>query len=153
TPAGYCLDPKFIQGVRRLGELRLRFDLCMRTAELPDAGKLVDACPETQFILDHCGNAPVHTPAGKPPRRTRWMRDMEALAKRANLVCKVSGLVNTAKKGAWGPDDLAPIVNHVLEVFGPERSIFASDWPVCTTVATLAEWVSALKAVVAPRSG
>jgi predicted TIM-barrel fold metal-dependent hydrolase len=151
TPAGYCLDPKFVRGVRRLGELGLRFDLCMRIAELPDAGKLVDACPDTQFILDHCGNAPVHTPDGKAPDRTAWKRDMEALAKRPNLVCKVSGLLNTAKKGAWGPDDLAPIVNHVLDVFGPERSIFASDWPVCTPVASLAEWVNALKAVVASR--
>ena len=49
--------------------------------------------------------------------------------------------MNTAKKGAWGPADLAPIVNHVLDSFGPDRVMFASDWPVCTTVATLAEWV------------
>ena len=60
TPPGYCLDPKFVRGVQLLGELGLRFDLCMRPAELPDAGKLIDACPGTQFILDHCGNAPVH---------------------------------------------------------------------------------------------
>ena len=66
-------------------------------------------------------------------------------------MCKVSGLVNTAKKDAWGPADLAPIVNHVLDSFGPDRAIFASDWPVCTTVATLAEWVAALKDVVRGR--
>ena len=151
TPPGYCLDPKFVQGIRLLGELGLRFDLCMRPKELPDAGKLIDACPATQFILDHCGNAPVHNPDGTAPARTQWKRDVEGLAKRKNLVCKVSGLVNTAKKGAWGPDDLAPIVNHVLDVFGPDRAMFASDWPVCTTVATLAEWVQALQAVVASR--
>ncbi len=151
TPPGYCLDPKFIQGIRLLGTLGLRFDLCMRPEELPDAGKLIDACPDTRFILDHCGNAKVHTPDGTAPDRTQWKKDMEALAKRPNLVCKVSGLVNTAKKGAWGPDDLAPIINHVLDVFGPDRAIFASDWPVCTTVATLAEWVNALKAVVRGR--
>jgi predicted TIM-barrel fold metal-dependent hydrolase len=152
TPPGYCLDAKFIQGVRLLGELGLRFDLCMRPGELPDASKLIDACPDTQFILDHCGNARVQTPDGKAPDRGQWKRDMEALARRKNLVCKVSGLVNTAKKGAWGPEDLAPIVNHVLDVFGPDRAIFASDWPVCTTVATLAEWVHALQAVVRGRT-
>jgi predicted TIM-barrel fold metal-dependent hydrolase len=151
TPPGYCLDPKFVRGVRLLGSLGLRFDLCMRPDELPDAGKLIDACPDTQFILDHCGNAKVHTEDGKAPDRTRWTKDLEALAKRKNLVCKVSGLVNTATKGAWGPDDLAPIINHVLDVFGPARAIFASDWPVCTQVATLAEWVNALKAVVRGR--
>jgi predicted TIM-barrel fold metal-dependent hydrolase len=152
TPPGYCLDPKFVRGVQRLGELGLRFDLCMRPAELADADKLIDACPETQFILDHCGNAPVHAPDGTAPDRTSWKRDITALANRRNLVCKVSGLVNTAKKGAWGPADLAPIVNHVLDTFGPERTVFASDWPVCTTVATLAEWIAALQAVVGNRS-
>jgi predicted TIM-barrel fold metal-dependent hydrolase len=150
TPPGYCLDPKFVRGVRRLGELGLRFDLCMRTAELSDAGKLVDQCPDTQFILDHCGNAPLHSPDGAAPDRTQWRKDMDHLAKRKNLVCKVSGLVNTAKKG-WRPDDLAPIVSHIFDAFGPDRVMFGGDWPVCLLGATLAEWVNALKAVVASR--
>jgi predicted TIM-barrel fold metal-dependent hydrolase len=151
TPPGYCVDSRFVRGVRMLGELGLRFDLCMRPAELADAGKLIDACPATQFVLDHCGNAPVHNADGTAPDRSHWRHDMADLAKRPNIVCKVSGLVNTAKKGDWGPADLAPIVNHVLDAFGPDRVMFASDWPVCTIVATLAEWVAALKAVVAER--
>jgi predicted TIM-barrel fold metal-dependent hydrolase len=151
TPKGYCLDPKFVRGIRLLGELGLRFDLCIRPDELSDAGKLIDACPHTPFILDHCGNARVHTPDGTAPDRAQWQRDMEQLARRRNLVCKVSGLVNSAKEGAWGPDDLAPIVNHTLSTFGPDRVMFGGDWPVCTTVASLAEWVKALKAVVAER--
>ena len=59
TPPGYCLDEKFIKGIRLLGELGKSFDLCMRGKELPDAAKLIDACPDTRFILDHCGNADV----------------------------------------------------------------------------------------------
>jgi predicted TIM-barrel fold metal-dependent hydrolase len=151
TPPGYCLDPKFVRSIQMLGEFGLRFDVCVRPAELADAGKLIDACPGTQFILDHCGNAKVHGPDGKAPDRTQWRRDLAALTKRPNLVCKVSGLVNSAKKGAWSAADLAPIVNHVLDSFGPDRVIFAGDWPVCTTVATLAEWVSALKEIVRER--
>jgi predicted TIM-barrel fold metal-dependent hydrolase len=151
TPAGYCLQPEFVRGIQLLGELGLRFDLCMRPAELSDAGKLIDACPGTKFVLDHCGNAPVHNPDGTTPDRTQWKRDIAALAKRPNLVCKVSGLVNTAKKGAWSAADLAPIVNHVVDSFGPDRVIFASDWPVCTTVATLAEWVASLQEIVRER--
>jgi predicted TIM-barrel fold metal-dependent hydrolase len=151
TPPGYCLNPAFVGGVQLLGELGLRFDLCMRPAELSDATKLINACPDTKFILDHCGNAPVHQPDDSAPDRTQWKRDITALAKCSNLVCKVSGLVNTAKKGAWGPGDLAPIVNHVLDSFGPDRAMFGSDWPVCTTVATLAEWLTALRDVVHER--
>jgi len=150
TPLGYCLDPKFVRGIRLLGEHRLSFDLCMRPAELPDAGKLIDQCPDTRFILDHCGNAPVHTKESDVPDRTQWKRDMEQLALRKNLVCKVSGIVSSAKKG-WAPDDLAPIVNHVLDTFGPDRVMFGGDWPVCLLGGTLAEWVNALKAVIASR--
>jgi L-fuconolactonase len=150
TPPGYCLDPTFIGGIRLLGEQRLSFDLCMRPAELADAGKLIDQCPDTQFILDHCGNTPVHAKHGDVPDRTQWKRDLEQLARRKNLMCKVSGMVNTAKKG-WTPDDLSPIVNHVLDAFGPDRVMFGGDWPVCLLGGTLAEWVSALKSVVASR--
>ena len=133
TPAGYCLDAKFVRGVRRLGELGLRFDLCMRQAELPDAAKLIDACPKTQFILDHCGNAPVHAKdARRPIARTGggtsppWRTSERRLQ---SFRSREHGQVRRR-----GPANLAPIVNHVLDSFGPDRVIFAGDWPVCTTV-------------------
>ena len=53
---GYCLDPGFVENIRLLGELGLRFCICIRPSELCDAVKLVELCPETLFILDHCGN-------------------------------------------------------------------------------------------------
>jgi L-fuconolactonase len=147
TPPGTCLKPEYVRGVRLLGELGLCFDLCMRPAELPDAAKLIDACPDTRFVLDHCGNAEVPT-----KDRTTWKRDMSAVAERKNVVCKVSGIVASAKPGTWTADDLAPIVNHTLEVFGPERVMFGGDWPVCTLGATYQQWVEALKTIVADRS-
>lgn len=149
TPTGFCLDPAFISGIRELGKSNLCFDVCMRVGELSDAVRLIGACPETRFVLDHCGNPQVHDALGATPDRSQWRKDISALAKLPNVVCKVSGLVNTARRGAWGPEDLAPIVNHVRDEFGPDRLIFASDWPVCTTTATLAEWLHALRAVVA----
>jgi predicted TIM-barrel fold metal-dependent hydrolase len=146
TPKGYCLDKKFIKGIKLLGESGMSFDLCMRAAELPDAGKLIDACPDTRFILDHCGNADVQS-----KDRTQWKKDMASLAKKKNLVCKVSGIVASAKPDRWTADDLAPIVNHTLDSFGTERVMFAGDWPVCTLAATLAQWVTALRSIVAER--
>src|SRR5205814_2218394 len=131
TPAGYCLEKPFVAGIRLLGELGLSFDLCMRPAELTDAAKLIDACPETRFILDHCGNADVQA-----KDRTQWQRDIAALAKRKNVVGKVSGIVASARPQKWNADDLAPIIKHTLEVFGPERVMFGGDWPVCTLAAT-----------------
>jgi L-fuconolactonase len=146
VPAGTCLDAEFIRGIRLLGDLDKSYDLCMRPGELLDAARLIDACPDTRFILDHCGNA-------KAPDkdRTQWKRDLAEVAKRKHVVCKVSGIVASVEKGKWTADDLAPIVNHVLDSFGPDRVVFGGDWPVCTLGATYKEWVTALKAIVKDR--
>jgi predicted TIM-barrel fold metal-dependent hydrolase len=146
TPPGYCLDEKFVRGIRVLGELGMSFDLCLRPGELADGAKLVDLCPETRFILDHCGNGDVQS-----KDRTQWQRDMAALAKRPNVVCKVSGIVVSATPGKWTADDLAPLVNHTLDVFGPDRVLFGGDWPVCTKAATFRQWAGALREIVRGR--
>jgi len=150
TPAGYCLNDKFVKGIQLLGELGLSFDLCARPAELPDFVKLVDRCPDTRFILDHCGNASIrHTPA----ERDRWKKDMKEIASRKNIVGKVSGFIATAPaRGKWTLDDLAPVVNHTLEVFGPDRAMFGGDWPVCLLgVEKYADWANALQTIVKDR--
>ncbi len=146
TPRGHCLSREFVVGVRLLAERGLSFDLCIRSAEIPDATKLVDRCPDTRFILDHCGNEDV-----KKKDHTQWQKDIGELAKRKNVVGKVSGIVAAAKPGQWTADDLAPVVNHTLAVFGPDRVMFGGDWPVCTLAATYKQWVEALKTIVKDR--
>ncbi len=145
-PRGYCLEPKFVRGIRLLGERGLSFDLCMRNTELRDAAKLIDLCPETRFILDHCGNGDVRS-----KDRTQWKLDIDEVSRRERVVCKVSGILASAKGGAWSAEDLAPIVNHVLDSFGPDRVMFGGDWPVCTLAATYRQWVEALRLIVASR--
>ncbi|VTT98664.1 amidohydrolase : Putative TIM-barrel fold metal-dependent hydrolase OS=Singulisphaera acidiphila (strain ATCC BAA-1392 / DSM 18658 / VKM B-2454 / MOB10) GN=Sinac_0439 PE=4 SV=1: Amidohydro_2 [Gemmataceae bacterium] len=150
APAGYALEDKFVKGIKLLGDLGLSFDLCVRPAELPDFGKLIDRCPNTRFILDHCGNANLkHTPA----EREQWKKDMAEIAKKKNLVCKVSGFIASAPaRGKWTVDDLAPVVNHTLDVFGPDRVMFGGDWPVCLLgVEKYADWPTALKTIVKDR--
>ncbi len=146
TPAGFCLDKNFVRGVRLLGDMGKSFDLCMRPGELLDAAKLIDECPGTRFILDHCGNGPVYT-----KDRSAWQKGIAEVAKRKNVVGKVSGIIAQTRPGKWKPDDLAPVINHTLEVFGPDRVMFAGDWPVCTLGATFKEWVAALRTIVASR--
>jgi L-fuconolactonase len=147
TPAGYCLDPAFVRGIRELGKRGLSFDLCMRSPELGDAARLIDACPDTRFILDHCGNESVLSKDHAP-----WKRLVDQIASKGDrVVCKVSGIVASAKGHPWSEDDLAPVVNHVLDAFGPSRVMFGGDWPVCTLAATYRRWVEALRAMVKDR--
>jgi L-fuconolactonase len=160
TPAGYCLSDEFVRGIRQLGELGLSFDLCMRPQELADGAKLAEKCPDTRFILDHCGNGDPKAffkagdsrlASAKPDHSAdAWRRDIELLAARENVICKISGIVARVPK-EWSAEDLAPVVNHCLDAFGPKRVIFGSDWPVCLMGAPLAEWVSALRNVIAMR--
>jgi predicted TIM-barrel fold metal-dependent hydrolase len=146
TKPGHCLSKSFIAGIRALGDLGLSFDLCMRSTELNDAAKLIDSCPDTRFILDHCGNEDV-----KKKDHTQWEKDIADLAKRKNVVGKVSGIVASAKPNEWTVEDLAPVVNHTMKVFGPDRVMFGGDWPVCTLAASYGQWVAALKSIVKDR--
>jgi L-fuconolactonase len=154
SPQGYCLREAFVRGVRLLGAQGLSFDLCMRPTELRDALRLTDECPDTRFILDHCGNADVRVfrrgaeQAAHNP--DQWRRDIEALARRPNLVCKISGSIARAPRG-WTADDLAPVVNQCLDAFGPDRVVFGGVWPVCLLGATYRQWVEALRQIVASR--
>src|SRR5436190_5532542 len=133
TPAGYCLQDNFIRGIHLLGELGLSFDLCLRPKELADGAKLAEKCSDTPFIVDHCGNADPKAFFKSGDSRLAeskldhapdaWRRDMELLAAQKNVICKISGIVARVPK-QWSADDLAPIVNHCLDAFGPERVTF-----------------------------
>ena len=163
TGPGFCLQDDFVAGIQEIGRAGLIFDICIRPAELSDAVKLVQASPETTFVIDHCGNADPHVvngdtdpgsePNGHPSRHTSagWKDDMSALAASPNTVCKLSGIVARAQAG-WNAETLAPTINHCLDVFGPERVVFGGDWPVCLFGTQLSEWVGAFREVISRRN-
>ena len=125
-----------------LGHLRSARPTC------GDAAKLVSECPGTRFILDHCGNAPILD----AKKMEQWKKDMAKVAEHKNVVGKVSGIIASVKKGDWSVDQLAPAVNHTIEVFGWDRVMFGGDWPVCTLGAPLKDWVAAAKQIVKDRT-
>ena len=156
---GRCLQERFVRDVQYLGEIGMSFDLCLRPSELGDAVGLVDQCPDTLFIVDHCGNADpqiVNGAAEYDPAnpfshtKEQWQRDMVALGAREHVVCKISGIIARAPAG-WSADTLAPTVNHCLDSFGPDRVVFGGDWPVCNFGASLGAWVAALREIVSGR--
>lgn len=145
--AGHCLVPEFVADVQWLGRQGLCFDICIRPEELSDAAELAARCPETRFVLDHCGN-----PNVRSGDETLWKRGIDAVVALENVVGKISGLIVTADPQRWSPAVLAPWVNHTLDAFGPQRVMFGGDWPVCTQTAPLHQWIDALLEIVAPRS-
>ncbi|MBM3871616.1 MAG: amidohydrolase [Verrucomicrobia bacterium] len=157
TPAGWCLRPEFVRGMRLLGEAGKSFDLCMRAPELMDGVKLTEVCPGTRFVLDHCGNPDLKAfralRSGEArPRHTsdEWKRAIDAFARRPNVIGKISGIPASLSPGE-GAEALAPVVNHCLDAFGPDRVVFGGDWPVCLLGASYLQWVTMLRQIIAGR--
>ncbi len=155
-PPDFALAAQFVDNVRLLGRLGKSFDLCVRPTDLAQALQLVKQCPDTRFVLDHCGNADVKAFAAVTPTADRshdpdqWKRDIDALAGQGNVIVKISGIVARAPDD-WDAELLAPVIRHCLDAFGPDRAVFGSDWPVCLLGASLKQWVVALQQVVADR--
>lgn len=147
-PRGLCLQPAFLDSMKRLGDLGLTFDLCMRPAELLDGAQLATQAPETTFVLDHCGNIGTQTDAAL---RAVWCEGIKSAAAEPNVVCKISGLIDKAAT-QWTVDSFAANVNFCLDMFGEDRVLFGGDWPVCLIGGSYRRWVEALAAIVGDRS-
>lgn len=134
--ADYCARPEFVAGVRELAAAGLSFDLCGKHPQLPAVIALVQSCPDTSFILDHAGKPGIRAGLLDP-----WRAQMDALAARPNVVCKLSGLVTEADHAAWTMEQLAPYVAHLLAAFGPGRLLFGGDWPVAKLACGYRRWL------------
>lgn len=135
----FCLQADFLTALRILPEYDLSFDICVRHDQLATAARMVRACPETRFILDHLGKPPVRRGMLDP-----WRQHIADLAQLPNVVCKLSGLVTEADHTSWNAADLAPYIAHSLAVFGEDRVLFGSDWPVVTLASSYQRWVETL---------
>jgi L-fuconolactonase len=144
---GFMDDPDFSAGVRALAPHALTFDACVREHQLTELTRLVDRCPEVTFVLDHLGKPDI-----RHHRREPWSRDIADLARRPNVFAKLSGLTTEADPDHWRSPDIRPYLDHALDVFGPRRCMFGSDWPVATLATTYRRWVDLIHQAIAALS-
>jgi L-fuconolactonase len=123
---GYILRPDFRTGVSLLKDYNLAYDLLLHPRHLPNAVRFVSEFPEQPFVLDHLAK-----PFIKDRRLSPWGDDLAELARRPNVMCKLSGMVTETHWSDWQPDDFRPYVDAAFEAFGPDRLMIGSDWPVC----------------------
>jgi L-fuconolactonase len=145
-PAALMADAAFVAGVRRLAPAGLTFDACVIHEQLPALTRLARRCPEVTFVLDHLGKPDV---AGG--RLDPWRADLQALARRPNVACKLSGLITEAAAG-WSERDVRPYLSHALDAFGPDRCMLGSDWPLVTLAASHERWTDTVLASLAELS-
>ncbi len=122
--------PEVVQGIARLADFGLTYDILIYPRQLPAAIELVKQLPGQPFVLDHLAK-----PQIRDQQREPWTTLIQELARQDNVVCKVSGMVTEAAWRQWQPADFEPYLDVVFQAFGPERLMFGSDWPVCRAAA------------------
>lgn len=132
----FCVKDEFIAGVQMLADFDYSFDLCVRYHQIPQAIHLVQQCPKVNFVLDHLGKPNIAENIAQP-----WEEYLVELAKLPNVYCKISGLVTEADPFTWEISHLAPYVHYAIKVFGFDRVMFGSDWPVLDMVADYKSWL------------
>jgi L-fuconolactonase len=132
---GFALQPTFIEGVKKVLDLDMHFELCITHDQLVECIELVSALPERLLILNHCGK-----PGIKDGEIDNWKTNMKQLAQYEHVYCKVSGLFTEADLKNGKREDIIPYTDHVLKCFGNRRIVYGSDWPVCTLAGGYHDW-------------
>jgi L-fuconolactonase len=143
-------DPEWLlrddvqRGIAAAGDAGLVLDLLVRTRELPAALETVRKHPDMQFVIDHAAKPRIASVAWD----AAWEEALAPFSHRANVACKLSGLVTEADWKSWTPEQLEPYVKRVVGWFGAERCMFGSDWPVCLLAANYSQVMDAVQQIV-----
>ncbi|MEZ5666559.1 MAG: amidohydrolase family protein [Alphaproteobacteria bacterium] len=141
---GFCLQPKFIEGVRLLPDYGFSFDICIKHWQLHNTLAFVRQCPDVPMVLDHIGKPGIRHDLIEP-----WWSQIRQLAEMPNVMCKISGVVTEADHDRWRPEQITAYLCRIIDVFGFDRIMFGSDWPVSELTHAYAHWVDMLDRLTA----
>lgn len=122
--ADLCRDPVVQKNVGRLADYDLVFDLQVFADQMAGACDLADACPEVTFVLQHAGMLEDLSDEG----RARWRVEMAELAKRRNVVSKLSGFGTFQHR--LDPDMIGWLTSETVSIFGADRCLWGSNFPI-----------------------
>jgi L-fuconolactonase len=122
----FMLRPEFINGISKLNNHALTYDILIFPKQLEAALKLVEQFPEQAFVIDHIAKPSIKDGSLQP-----WQNLMKEFSKFPNVSCKISGMITEADWRNWKQEDLKPYLATVMETFSPNRLMYGSDWPVC----------------------
>jgi predicted TIM-barrel fold metal-dependent hydrolase len=138
-----CADLKIRRNIARLADYGWSFDLQVFAPQMADAARLAEACPDVTFILQHAGMLEDPTPQG----RAAWRAGMQELAACSNVVSKLSGLGTFIHRN--DPAHIAEILSDTVALFGAERCLFGSNFPIEKLWTSYRELVDAHRAAAA----
>lgn len=136
-PDEYFLRDDFHRGLAKLPGYGLNFDLLIFQRQLPVATQLIDKQPCLPIVLNH-----IAKPEARNGRiESAWRDGMKELAKRDNLIgVKFSALLTEFPEGEGDAATVAAYFNETLEIFGSDKVMFGTDWPVCLLRTSYQDW-------------
>ena len=122
--ADLCDDPVIQGNIARLTDYGWSFDLQVFVGQMQGAARLAQSCPRVTFVLQHAGMPEDLSPEG----RARWREGMATLAAEPNVVSKLSGLGTFIHRN--DVQHIADIVTEAVQLFGANRCLFGSNFPI-----------------------
>ena len=130
----WILRPEVQPGLFEMAARGLVFDALIQPRHLPVVLELARWHPTLRIIIDHAAKPDIAGGGLRP-----WAADIARAARETSALCKLSGLATEAAPD-WRVQDLQPYVAHLLDVFGPHRLSWGSDWPVVNLAGGYARW-------------
>ena len=122
----FLLRPEVRESLGLVAAAGLAFDVVsVLPRHLEHVPVLAAEHPDLRLVIDHLSKPPIGSAVLEP-----WQTLLARAAEQPNVHAKVSGLYPGSDPTAWSVDTLRPVVAHAAEVFGPERLMYGSDWPV-----------------------
>ena len=141
---GWIVNSGAIDGLKELARRDLAFDFLAKPPNLPYIPRVMDQVPGLRAVVDHIAKPLIADHLVEP-----WLTDMRKVASINGIHCKVSGMVTEADHQNWTVADLRPYVHHVLGMFGSDRLMFGTDWPVCTLAGSYGQVAAAAREILA----
>lgn len=134
--------PELESGWQAMIDHGLRFDALIRVQHLASLDRLAARHPGLPIVIDHAAKPEIDSPAGYE----RWREAIAPLAERPNVHCKLSGLLTEC--GSAPAEAIEPYVGAILDLFGPDRVMWGSDWPVLEMVSNYVDWLDQARRLV-----
>jgi L-fuconolactonase len=130
----FLLRKDFCEGISLLKKYNFTYDILIYPKHLKHAIKFVERFPDQKFVIDH-----IAKPFIKDQIIKEWKEELEVFGKYENVYCKMAGLVTEADWDNWKFEDFSSYVSITLDIFGTDRVMFGSDWPVCLPSASYSQ--------------
>jgi L-fuconolactonase len=141
----WIVQADVIRGLKELERRDIPYDLLLKPPHLPLVMPLVEKLPKLRMVIDHIAKPYIAKKQMEP-----WAKQMEEISKVPHMFVKLSGMITEADHKNWKASDLMPYVHHVYQLWGPERAMFGSDWPVCLLAGSWKQVLAAFTQALGP---